>query len=345
MTIENEEVSATEDKKARRKKAPEIAPEFAFDFLEAEGPFVEVAPSALIFAPFDSRANSEELKLDPKFVESIKSEGILQPPLATPVRERATGKTGLMLIAGRQRVRAAKELGLKTIQVSVKTMTLLDAHVACIVENTKRKGLSFWDEAINMRRLRDEAGMKQGDIAKRLGFADSKISQYLAVFDLDERVQKLVARGTLDPGANTKVRALKGIEDPDMQYGLATKAIEQGWSAEEIEVAVAKLKAKAEEKARREREKAKAEGTAGTRGRAAAETDDGNDEPKFDSASIEPVKKAALTSVVNHVYESVQRLKAKDGVDPEKLAYEQGKLDGLKMAAGLKSIPKSVLDK
>jgi hypothetical protein len=186
--------------------------------------------------------------------------------------------------------------------------------------------------------------MKQGDIAKRLGVADSKISQYLAVFDLDERVQKLVAKGNLDPGANTKVRALKGVDDPDMQYALATKSIEQGWTAEEIEVAVSKLKAKAEEKARRDREKAKAEGGA-TRGRAAATEEAAEaDEPKFDSSSVEPVKKAALTSVVNHVYEAVQRLKAKDNVDPEKLAYEKGKLDGLKMAAGLKAIPKSLLD-
>lgn len=342
--------------KAKKAKPVVAAPpadavdSFGYEMLEAESPFAHVDPKTLIFPPFDSRADSEQNKIDPSFADDIKANGVLQPPLVTPVRHRETGKTGFLIVAGRQRIRAAiaaNNAKNKTIPVHIKTMTVKEAVIACGIENIKRKALSFWDEASYMRMLKEEFGLKQTEIKEQLGVADSKVSQYLAVFDLDERVQKLVRRGQLDPGAGTKVRALKGLKDADQQYAVATKAVEAGWTSDDIEEAVTRLEAKAAaaEKAARERDKAKkaaAEEGGSTRTRAAASEEE--DEPMFDPKAIAPLKKAEFHALLEAVGAKIEKMRSKDSVDETKLAYERGKLDGLKLATGLKALPKSLAE-
>jgi ParB/RepB/Spo0J family partition protein len=358
MSEETNTTNTTNTKPAKKAKAVVAAPpadavdSFGYEMLEADSSAANVDPKTLIFPPFDSRADSEQVKLDPSFAEDVKANGVLQPPLVTPVRHRETGKTGFLIVAGRQRVRAAiaaNNAKNKVIPVHVKTMTVKEAVIACGIENIKRKALSFWDEASYMRMLKEEFGLKQTEIKDQLGVADSKVSQYLAVFDLDERVQKLVRRGQLDPGAGTKVRALKALKDPDQQYALATKAIEAGWTSDDIEEAVTRLEAKAAaaEKAARERDKAKkasAEEGGSTRGRAAAASSEEEDEPMFDPKAIAPLKKAEFHALLEAVGAKIEKMRSKDSVDEAKLAYERGKLDGLKLATGLKALPKSLAE-
>jgi ParB/RepB/Spo0J family partition protein len=337
------------NKKASNVNSGATVEGFEFDFLEATESAANVDPKTLIFPNFDSRADSgADAKLDPSFAADIKANGILQPPLVTPVRNRETGKTGLLIVAGRQRVRAAilaaNDVN-RVVPVHIKTMTLKEAYIACGVENIKRKSLSFWDEASYMRRLRDELGLKQTEIKEQLGVADSKVSQYLAVFDLDERVQKMVKRGMLDPGANTKVRSLKAVKDPDQQYGLAVKAADSGWTSDDIDEAVKRLEAQlaAKEKAAKERAAAKKAG-----GKKEKEKDEegaeveASDDSMFDAKAIAPLKKAEFHALLESVGAKIEKMRSKDTVDETKLAYERGKLDGLKLATGLKALPKSL---
>lgn len=344
---------STETKKAPKKGAKAVTESvfdtFPYEMLEAKSNYANVDPNSLLFPKFDSRADSDSLKLDPSFAEEIKNTGVLQPPLVTPVRHKDTGVEGLLIVAGRQRVRAAiaaANAKNKTVPVHVKTMTLKEAVVACGVENIKRRALSFWDEASYMLMLRDEYGMKQTEIKDKLGVSDAKVSQALAVFDLDERVQKLVRKGQMEPGTNTKVRALKAVKDADQQYGIAVKAIESGWTADDIDEAVARLAAKqaAAEKAAQERAEAKRA--------AAAAAEAGAVPPKkvvetsghaFDIAKIVPITKAEFHALLESVGAKIEKLRSKDTVDEVKLAYERGKLDGIKLTANLKALPKSLV--
>jgi len=339
------------EKKTKKTATPEGIEAFNYDLLEATESAANVDPKTLLFPNFDSRADSTDAKLDPSFAADIKANGILQPPLVTPVRDKTTGKTGLLIVAGRQRVRAAILAAndkTKLIPVHIKTMTLKEAVIACGIENIKRKSLSFWDEASYMRMLRDELGLKQTEIKEQLGVADSKVSQYLAVFDLDERVQKMVKKGLLDPGANTKVRALKAVKDPDQQYGLAVKAAESNWTSDDIDEAVKRLEAQAaaKEKAAKERAAAKKSNAkkgseSGAEGSAEG-SDSEDDDNLFDPKSIAPLKKAEFHALLESVGAKIEKMRSKDSVDETKLAYERGKLDGLKLATGLKALPKSL---
>jgi ParB/RepB/Spo0J family partition protein len=340
----------TTTKKARKAATPAVdaVDTFPFEMLEATKSADNVDPNTLIFPNFDSRADSENLKLEPSFADDVKVNGILQPPLVTPVRDRNTGKTGLLIVAGRQRVRAAIAAGNdknRVIPVHIKTLTLLEAIIACGVENIKRRSLSFWDEANYMRMLRDDYGLKQTEIKEKLGVADSKVSQYLSVFDCDDRVQKMVRKGQLEPGTGTKIRALKAVKDGDQQYAIAVKAIEKGWTADDIDEAAKRLEAKLEAAAQAAKERAaakKAKKGEGEEAEAEAEVE-AEAEEKYAIDSIAVVKAAELRALLNSIDAKITRMRAKDSVDEAKLAYERGKLDGLKLASGLKALPKSIV--
>lgn len=339
----------TTPKKSRKAATPTVdaVDTFPFEMLEATKTADNVDPNSLIFPNFDSRADSENIKLEPSFADDVKANGILQPPLVTPVRHKETGKVGLLIVAGRQRVRAAIAAANdknRVIPVHIKTLTLLQAVIACGVENIKRRSLSFWDEANYMRSLRDEFGLKQTQIKDELGVADSKVSQYLAVFDCDDRVQKMVRKGQLEPGTGTKIRALKAVKDGDEQYAIAVKAIEKGWTADDIDEAAKRLEAKlaAAEKAAKERaaaKKAKKDGEAETEAEAEVEAEA---EEKYALDAIAIVKAAELRALLNSIDAKISRMRSRENVDESKLAYERGKLDGLKLASGLKALPKSI---
>lgn len=334
-------------KKSKKSEAVETT-QFPFDFLEAKDAAGAVDPKTLIFAPFDSRADSEAVKLDQSFVEDIKANGILQPVLVTPVHDKTTGKDGLMLIAGRQRTRAALELGLKTIPVHIRSMSLIDALVACGAENTKRRQLSFFDEASYMRLLTADHGMTATEVARKLGVSNAKVSQYLAVFKLDPRVQKLVKKGDFGAGVSTKIRPLGEIEDGEVQYQIAMLAIAKEWTSDDIAEAVARYHAKeeAKEEARREREKAKKAAKKAAASGDAEEAEEAEEEEapasKFDIAKITPIKKEHIHALLDSVTAKIDKLRAAEEVDEGKLGYQRGMLDGLKLAGGLKDLPKSV---
>lgn len=331
------------DKAPKTKAAPVEAGEFEYEFLEAKESHVDVDPNKIIEAPFDSRATVSEP--DDAFKAQIKLEGVNTPVLLTPVRRKKDGKEFFMLIAGRMRRKAAIAAGFKTIPGLVKTFTLKTAMRACITENLKRKNLSFWDIACSMRTLKEEHGMLQTQIKDELGVADSHVSQYLATFDLDDRVQALVKKGDLDPGAGTKVRALKGMKDPDAQYALALKAVEKGYTADDIAEMVSQAKARAAAKAESAAAKASAKGD---------ESDEGDEGPapkgpkakaleeKYDIKTVKVLPKQTSYDFMIMLGKQLERERAKDNPDEAKIDILVARFDTARQYCGLKPIPKSV---
>lgn len=341
--------------KAKSKKAATMTDDarevFPFDFLTVDKEFVSVDPSELIIAPFDSRADGDE-KLDPTFVQDIKTNGILQPVLATPVKDRASGEKKLMLLAGRRRLRAAIELGLEKIPVHVKAMTLPDALVACGSENMKRRALSFYDEAAYYRTLEVDYKMTRTDIARRLSVSNAKVTQVLALFNLDPRVQKMIRKGDLGQAVVMKIRPLAQVEDPEVQYSIAQRAAEKEWTAEDIAETVERYLAKEEEKAKekakkeKEKEKAKKAKKAAKDGGAEEEAEEEESEEetsKFDRKSMALTDLDSLHALLDSVSYKIDKMRASDKeIDEGKLQFERGKLEGLKLASGLKALPKSI---
>lgn len=148
--------------------------------------------------------------------DSIREHGVLQPLLVRPL---PTG--GYQIVAGERRWRAARMVGLDEVPVIVKDMTELEAAQIALIENLQRENLNPLEEALGFRKLQDDFGMKQEDIAKTVGRSRSAVANAIRLLRLPEEVQELLVDGSLSAG---HARALLGFPDEDMMIAAARKA-------------------------------------------------------------------------------------------------------------------------
>lgn len=81
-------------------------------------------------------------------VESIKQHGILQPLLVRPLESG-----GYELVAGERRYRAATEVGLTEVPVTVRELSKLDAFQLALIENLQREDLNPIEETEGILQL------------------------------------------------------------------------------------------------------------------------------------------------------------------------------------------------
>jgi ParB family chromosome partitioning protein len=174
--------------------------------------------------------------------ESIKEKGVLEPIL---VRQSANGYE---IIAGERRFRAAKEAGLNTVPVIVKTMTDNEALEVALIENIVRQDLSPIEEAFGLDRLMRQFSYTQEKIAQLIGKSRSAVANTLRLLALPAEVKKMVNAGVLSAG---HARVLVGLENATE---LATEIVKRGMSVRQTEEWIAKQK-KTTEKQNNVREK------------------------------------------------------------------------------------------
>jgi ParB family chromosome partitioning protein len=123
---------------------------------------------------------------------SIRSLGLLEPLIVW----EPNGRGKLRLIAGERRLAASKQVGLKQVPVIVRTLDDKARLEALLVENLHRKDLDPLEEADGYKRLVD-LGLKQGEIAKKVGRSEAHISKRLALAGLSPLASKLLSAGTI----------------------------------------------------------------------------------------------------------------------------------------------------
>ena len=121
---------------------------------------------------------------------SIKSLGLLNPILV----RRENGS--FHLIAGERRLAATKLAGKKEIEVKVVDQDEKARLESLLVENLQRKEIDPLEEADGYRRLVD-MGLKQSDIATKVGRSEAHISKRLALAGLSPAASRLLAAGTI----------------------------------------------------------------------------------------------------------------------------------------------------
>ena len=107
-----------------------------------------------------------------------------------------------------------------------------------LIENIQRADLNAIDEALAYKRLIEEFGMTQDQVADRVSKSRTTITNSLRLLKLDPRVQKMLIEDIISPG---HARALIPIEDPEKQYEYAQKALDEKWSVRDAEKEVKKL--------------------------------------------------------------------------------------------------------
>jgi len=138
---------------------------------------ISVAIDKVSANPWQPRTNFDNEKLN-ELAESIKKHGIIQPLVVTKVGD------GWQLIAGERRLKAAQLLNMTEVPVIVKEVSDRDKLELSIIENIQRHDLNCLDEANSYKRLMEEFGLSQDDIARQLGKSHSTIANMLRVLQL-----------------------------------------------------------------------------------------------------------------------------------------------------------------
>jgi ParB family chromosome partitioning protein len=143
-----------------------------------------------------------------ELVESIRQHGIIQPLVVRNVRGKHE------LIAGERRWRAAQEAGLAQVPVISRVATDLEVLELSLIENLQRADLNPIEEAQAYARLANEFGMRQEDIAQKVGRSRAAVANSMRLLDLHQQVQAWVTQGLLSVGHAKVLLALKEPDEP-----------------------------------------------------------------------------------------------------------------------------------
>ena len=129
--------------------------------------------------------------------------------------------------------RAAQAAGLSEVPVVVRDCTNREMLELALIENLQREDINPIDAAIAFRRLVDEFGLTQEDIAAQVGRSRPAVANTLRLLNLPSSIQQRVASGELSDG---HARALLGLESaPEAQEALAAKILAEHLSVRDTE--------------------------------------------------------------------------------------------------------------
>ena len=135
-------------------------------------------------------------------------------------------------------MRPAILAALKEIPVIVKEYTDQEVFEIALIENIQREDLNPIEEATAYKKLIDEFGLKQDDVANRVGKSRVAVTNSMRLLKLDERVQQMLIDDMLSGG---HARTLLGIADGEKQYQTAMKVFDEKLSVRDTERLVKKL--------------------------------------------------------------------------------------------------------
>ena len=200
----------------------------------SSGPPAQIVPIEFLSAsPLQPRRRFPEAELD-SLAQSLATYGVLQPLLVRPRpgTAEAYAAPGFEIIAGERRWRAAQRAGLHELPVVVRELSDREVLEIALVENLQREDLSPIEEAEGYKRLMDEFGRTQDELAQEIGKSRPHIANTLRLLKLPEVVRRFLEEGKLSAG---HARTLLGADDPE---AMARSIIERGMSVRDTEAMV-----------------------------------------------------------------------------------------------------------
>ena len=154
--------------------------------------------------PYQPRREFDQDRLK-DLSESIRMYGVLQPLVVT--RQEVYHENGGMsveyeLISGERRLRASKLAGLSQVPVLIKSgeeNPQLKLEMA-IIENLQREDLNAVDRARSFERLAKEFGLKQAQIADKVGKSREYVSNSMRILALPDEMITALEEGKISEG-------------------------------------------------------------------------------------------------------------------------------------------------
>ena len=160
----------------------------------------EIKTSELVVDKFNVRG--DEWDNDEELVDSIKSQGVLEPILVRPIKDKKLYPKNkkFSIICGNRRWHGAMEARLKTVPSVIRNdLTDVDALGTSLQENLKRHSLNRIQEAeaiakmwemLNGGRSYEE---KMKEMNKKFGLSERIIYKYIEISRLSDSIKKVVA--------------------------------------------------------------------------------------------------------------------------------------------------------
>ena len=176
----------------------------------------------------------DDSKLE-ELAQSIRSHGVIQPIVVT---RKTNNEQGFEIVAGERRWRAAQRAGLLRVPVVVREVPQTKRLELALIENVQRENLNPIEEATAYKRLADEFGLTQIEIAKSVGKDRATVANYQRLLGLAPEVRADVAAGSLTMG---HARALVGLPDARAQRHVSREIRAHDLSVRETEALVKRI--------------------------------------------------------------------------------------------------------
>ena len=177
-----------------------------------EIPLEELRPN-----PYQPRKVFDEEALQ-DLADSIKEHGVFQPIIIKKSIK------GYEIIAGERRYRASKIAGLTKIPAIIRNFTDEQMMEIALLENLQRENLNAIEEAIAYKKMIQNLGVTQEELAKKVGKSRSHVTNIIGLLRLPQEVQQLVADSKITMG---HARALSKLESEEEMKALANKIIDE----------------------------------------------------------------------------------------------------------------------
>ena len=191
----------------------------------------QVSLASIVPSPLQPRKDFAHQALQ-ELIDSIRQHGIIQPLIVRRLNGGAHE-----LIAGERRWRAAQEVGLTQVPVIIRSASDLEVLELSLIENLQRTDLNPIEEAQGYARLANEFGMRQEDIALKVGRSRAAVANSMRLLDLHPQVQNWLIQNLLSVG---HAKVLLGLRTAEEQLFVAEAVLRRNATVRATERLVAR---------------------------------------------------------------------------------------------------------
>jgi ParB family chromosome partitioning protein len=177
--------------------------------------------------------NEEELI---ELAESIKTNGLLQPPLVRPL-----GENRYELVAGERRFRASKIAGLKFINVIIEERTLQQSAQAALIENIQRVDLNPIETALAIRALMNQFKLSQEEVSVKVAKKRSTVANFLRLLSLPQKIQQDIMDSKISMG---HAKVILSLEESHLRLLVHEQILLKNLTVRECEKLIERLQDK-----------------------------------------------------------------------------------------------------
>jgi len=204
-----------------------IPTDFSLSDVASPGEQVKNIPiEKILVNPAQPRKQFDEDSLK-ELAQSIKQHGIIQPLVVTPKGDK------YRIVAGERRYRASKIANISSIPAIIRNHAELEELEIALVENVQRVDLSPLEQAISIVKLRDQFSLSLKQISKKLGKAETTISNTIRLLQLPKKAVESLQKNVISEGHARAILALK--TDKKAQIDLLNKIVTQKLSVRAAE--------------------------------------------------------------------------------------------------------------